>query len=320
MFRRTDRGLVPSIPVRTTGTIILVSLLALALTGCTPGSSKTSSSSKPLQTEDVEGADQDNQAGIGAPTVGISELEEPAHPIRYFPYIVKSGDMVGTIAKAFSLNQDSLISVNDIRNSRLLKIGQELLIPNQDGLVHRMAKGESLMNVAEAHELDIVTIRRVNELPPDFEPEAGTNIFLPGARLSRTDLQEINGDLFSWPVRGRLTSYYGYRNDPFTGRRQFHNGLDIAASWGTPLYTAMAGTVVGTGFDPVSGNYIVISHHSGYRSFYGHLDTIRVKTGQRLQAGQRIGDIGSTGLSTGSHVHFSVYKNGRTVNPLYLLR
>jgi murein DD-endopeptidase MepM/ murein hydrolase activator NlpD len=218
------------------------------------------------------------------------------------------------------LNQDSLISVNDIRNSRLLKIGQELLIPNQDGLAHTMAAGETLMEVAEAHELDIAAIRAVNEIPGALEPESGTRIFLPGARLSRTDLQEINGDLFAWPVRGRLTSYYGYRNDPFTGRRQFHNGLDIAASWGTPLYTAMAGRVAGTGFDPISGNYIVISHHSGYRTFYGHLDTIRVKTGQQLKAGQRIGDIGSTGLSTGSHVHFSVYKWGRTVNPLYLLR
>lgn len=319
MFRRSTMGGSPC-PFFRRALPVLLGTGVFILIACSAATQNTAGKAEDPTAQGNPDTEAGSAAGIGAPPLGISELEEPTHPIRYFPYVVKSGDMIGTIAKAFSLNQDSLISVNDIRNSRLLKIGQELLIPNQDGLAHTLAKGESLMDVAEAYELDIANILAVNELPQKFEPETGTRVFLPGARLSRTDLQEINGDLFAWPVRGRLTSYYGYRNDPFTGRRQFHNGLDIAAPWGSALHTAMAGKVAGTGFDPISGNYIVISHHSGYRTFYGHLDTIRVKTGQYLKAGQRIGDIGSTGLSTGSHVHFSVYKHGRTVNPLYLLR
>ncbi len=258
--------------------------------------------------------------GIGASSININELEELKLPVRFTLYTVVAGDMIGSLAKEHDLNTDSIISVNGIQNSRLLRIGQQLRIPNQDGILYTATATDTLLSIAEKNDVPLELFCAVNEVSPDTVISKGRKLFLPGLRLSRNTLQEINGDLFNWPVNGRLSSYYGYRRDPFTGVNQFHNGLDIAAPWGSALKAAMAGRVIGTGFDHVSGNYIIINHHSGYRSFYGHLSNIRVKTGDYVQLGQRIGDVGSTGYSTGSHVHFTVYKNGRTVNPLYLLR
>ncbi len=134
-------------------------------------------------------------------------------------------------------------------------------------------------------------------------------------------MQEINGDLFIWPVNNVITSSYGYRRDPFgSGRRLFHTGIDIRGGTGTPVKAAMSGRVSGVGYDRVLGNYVAINHHSGYRTIYAHLSVIRTRTGAYVGTGERIGDVGSTGLSTGAHLHFAVYKNGVTVNPRSLMK
>jgi murein DD-endopeptidase MepM/ murein hydrolase activator NlpD len=89
---------------------------------------------------------------------------------------------------------------------------------------------------------------------------------------------------------------------------------------GTPVRAAMSGRVSSVSYDAVLGNYIVVTHHSGYRTMYGHLSVARVKTGAYVGTGERIGDVGMTGQTTGPHVHFTVYKNGVTVNPRTLMR
>ena len=126
--------------------------------------------------------------------------------------------------------------------------------------------------------------------------------------------------LFIWPVTGRLTSPYGNRRSPLTGRRQFHTGIDISAPAGTPVRSAMSGRVITVSRDRVYGNYIVINHHSGFRTKYAHLSAASVRAGDYVETGQRIGDVGSTGLSTGPHLHFGVFINGATVNPRRFLR
>lgn len=274
-------------------------------------------------------------AGIGMPSPesGLSDLpaamgmagslnEEKTYlaprPLGLNPYKVAKGDTVGDIAKRFGLTQDTILSVNGIRNSRLIQIGQVLSIPNQDGILYVVRKDDTLESLAEKYEIAPEGIRVANGLSKG-EPRVGETLFLPEARLARVDLQEINGDLFKWPVRGYVSSRYGWRTSPFTGAKQFHSGLDIAAPHGTPLRAAMGGRVVATGYDVNSGNYVVIAHHSGYRTLYGHMDVIRVQVGETVQVGQRIGDVGSTGLSTGSHCHFTVFKNGATVNPINLV-
>ena len=235
-------------------------------------------------------------------------------------YLVKSGDNISTLAMTYGLNQGTIISVNKITNSRLLQIGQVLKIPNQDGVLHKVARGETLDSIAGKYNADKEEIKTANELFTE-NIVLGTDLFVPGARLDWSVLQEINGDLFIWPVRGAITSYYGWRRDPFgRSQRQFHSGIDIRGSTGTPVAAAMAGRVSAVGWDNVYGNYVIINHHSGYRTLYAHLSVIRTRTGANVGQGQRIGDVGNTGQSTGSHLHFTIYRNGVTINPISMLR
>jgi murein DD-endopeptidase MepM/ murein hydrolase activator NlpD len=251
----------------------------------------------------------------------ISVLESISKPqiLLYDTYSIQKNDFIGNLAEKFGLNEDTLISLNNIKNARLIQIGQVLRIPNQDGILYTIKTGDTLDAIAEKYKSDAVAIRYVNELFTD-EALLGTSVFIPGGRLDWMERQEINGDLFIWPVTGRITSNYGYREWPFGGGRQFHTGIDIGAGMGTPVRAAMTGRVSATGWDNVLGNYIMVNHHSGYRTVYGHLSVIRVRTGAYVGTGERIGDVGSTGMSTGPHLHFTVYKNGALMNPRILLK
>ncbi|MCL2265993.1 MAG: M23 family metallopeptidase [Treponema sp.] len=253
----------------------------------------------------------------------IATDEESLSKTRFLFYdyhLVQRGDNISGLAYNLGLNQDTIISINKITNSRLLQAGRVLKIPNQDGIIHTVRNNETLSSIAERYKADQEAIKTANELFSDFIAN-GTDLFVPGARLDWERLQEINGDLFIWPVNGALTSYYGWRRSPFNRNvRQFHNGIDIRGSIGTPVRAAMAGRVGAVGYDNVFGNYIIINHHSGYRTLYGHLSVIRTRTGAYVAQGERIGDVGNTGQSTGPHLHFTVYKNGATVNPRALMR
>jgi len=252
---------------------------------------------------------------------GIPEPEEFSRPhvLTFSSYTMEKGDIIGRIAIRTGLNEDSIISVNDIKNTRLMQIGQVIRIPNQDGIYYSVKSGETLETIAEKYNTTVAHIKTANELFSDTV-SVNTSLFIPGAKLDWTYRQEINGDLFIWPTSGRISSPYGYRIAPFAGVRMFHTGVDIAAPMGSPIKAAMAGRVTQVGNDESWGNFVVISHHSGYRTFYAHMSVVRVKEGAYVETGGRIGDVGSTGLSTGPHVHFTVYKNGVTVNPLSLMR
>jgi murein DD-endopeptidase MepM/ murein hydrolase activator NlpD len=272
------------------------------------------------------------EAGAGEPayaerllTEGLltEQLEAPDYSrprmLLYTAYTVAPGDIIGNIAKSYGLNDDTLLSLNNIRNARQVQIGRVLRIPNQDGIIHQVRAGESLEGIAERYRVEAAALCTVNELLSG-RVNPGTSIFIPGARLNYTELQEINGDLFARPVWGYISSAYGRRRNPFGGSMQFHSGMDLAAPMGTPVRAAMGGRVIEVGYNEVMGNFVLISHHSGYRTLYGHLSLALVRYGTRVQTGDRIGNVGSTGLSTGPHLHFTVYKNGRTVNPAALMR
>jgi murein DD-endopeptidase MepM/ murein hydrolase activator NlpD len=242
--------------------------------------------------------------------------------LLYDTYTIQRGDIIGDLAMAFGLNQDTLISINSIKNTRLLQIGQVLRVPNQDGIMYAVKAGDTLEAIAGKYNSDVEAIQVVNELFSDTTIP-GTELFIPGAYLDWMERQEINGDLFIWPASGRITSPYGYRAWPFGeggGGRQFHSGIDIGASMGSSVRAAMSGRVSVAGWDNILGNHVVISHHSGYRTLYAHMSAIRVKSGAYVGTGERIGDVGSTGLSTGPHLHFTVFKNGVTVNPRNYIR
>ena len=112
-----------------------------------------------------------------------------------------------------------------------------------------------------------------------------------------------------------ITSNFGWRRSPFTGMREFHNGLDISAKRGSPIIVTADGTVESTVFDRYLGNIITVRHEGRFRTAYGHMLTMSVKEGQKVTRGQIVGYMGSTGLSTGYHLHYTVTINGKDVNP-----
>ena len=118
-----------------------------------------------------------------------------------------------------------------------------------------------------------------------------------------------------WPVKGWLTSTFGYRSSPFTGRRELHQGLDIATRSGTPIIAPADGLVVFAGREGGFGNMIIIDHGYGITTRYGHCSSLDVKLGQKIKRGDIVARVGSTGRSTGPHVHYEVAVNGVSVNP-----
>ena len=113
----------------------------------------------------------------------------------------------------------------------------------------------------------------------------------------------------------RVTSGFGYRIHPIHGNTTFHYGVDLGGATGTRVNSFAAGTVSETGYNSVYGNYVLVSHPDGFASFYGHLHTISVSEGERVSMGQKIAAVGSTGLSTGPHLHFEMRRNGLVLDP-----
>ena len=250
------------------------------------------------------------------------EEYEDTSGLTYFAYRVKKGDMVGTIAEKFGVTQDTIISVNNIRQSRLIQIGQYLKIPSIPGILYTVKKdGEDINDIAERFEIAPEECAKVNNLDLQLASlKAGDQLFLPNAELDWVTRQEINGDLFKRPLKGGyyFSSYYGWRASPFTGKRTFHGGINMAARKGTAVYPALDGTVLETGYNSTYGNYIYIKHHSGYKTLYAHLSAINTKKGRFVYTNTVIGEVGSAGLSTGPHLHFSIYKNNVSINPMNL--
>ena len=122
-----------------------------------------------------------------------------------------------------------------------------------------------------------------------------------------------------WPTYGWLTGRFGGRPDPFTGERAFHQGLDISTTKGQPVYATANGTVESAAYSGEYGNLIVIRHDFGLSTRYGHLSKFHVRPGQSVKRGDVIGLVGSTGRSTGAHLHYEVLANGKLINPLPLL-
>ena len=127
--------------------------------------------------------------------------------------------------------------------------------------------------------------------------------------------KDLRGVPLGMPVWGRITSKYGYRRDPFNGRIEFHEGVDIKARWGTPVRATADGKVIFAGRKWGYGKAVIIKHKHGFRTLYGHLSKIKVKRGQRVKAGDIIGYVGSTGRSTGPHVHYEVWRYSKKQNP-----
>jgi murein DD-endopeptidase MepM/ murein hydrolase activator NlpD len=233
-------------------------------------------------------------------------------------YKVQSGESISQIAQRYKLNLDTVLSWNDVRDVRSIRPGTVLGIPNADGLKYTVRRGDSLERIARANGISLNAIVDWNQLPSSVI-SVGQALFLPGVHMRTNDLNRILGNLFIYPVRGKISSYFGNRPDPFTGVKRFHNGVDIVNAPGTAIGAAMAGTVEDVGFNNNYGYYVIL-RHPGFQTLYGHLRRYVVTRGQKVQQGEKIGELGTTGYSTGPHLHFSIFKNGEAVDPMAFLK
>jgi len=276
--------------------------------------------SKTVDISGVGGFESSSEAvAIQAPKNMLSEDSKETYPtLSYSVYRVKSGDMVGILAENFGITQDTIISVNNIRQTRTIHPGDYFRIPNIPGIIYTVREdGETIEKITKEYEVSAEKCAFVNETDISKALTAGTTLFIPDAELDWVTRQEINGDLFKRPIKAwyYISSYFGWRNSPFTGQRSYHSGIDMACSTGTSIYAALAGTVTTAGWSDTYGNYVIVRHHSGYKTLYAHMSKINVSVGQYVTTSSIIGKVGSTGLSTGPHLHFTVYKNGVAVNP-----
>ena len=246
-----------------------------------------------------------------------------SQPVTFQTYTVKSGDTISGITYKFGLtNISTLIAVNDIGNVRQLRSGQKLKIPSMDGLLYTVATNDTLEGLSTRYKVTVEDILDVNDLD-SVTLNKGQQLFIPGAKLDATSLQKAMGELFIWPLSGgyRISSRFGPRLDPFTGVPSSHTGIDLAIVQGTPIKAAMSGKIAVVGYTNVYGNYVIIDHENGYQTLYAHLQKpAPVTKGQRVAQGTKIGLVGNTGYSTGPHLHFTVYKNGKLIDPETVLK
>ena len=252
----------------------------------------------------------------------IAELpsSDEDNVLSYFAYRVKSGDTISEIASRYNITTDTIISVNNIKSSRSIPIGQYLKIPTMDGILYTVkASGETPETIAKKYSVSADKVAMANSLTENQSLTVGRTVFVAGAKMDRIALLEINGDLFKNPLHSSyyISSRFGWRVSPFdSSKRTYHGGIDMACPTGTPIYAASEGTVITAGWSNVYGNYVIVSHHSGYKTLYGHMSSILVTKGQYVYTTTKIGKVGSTGQSTGPHLHFTVYKNGNSIDPL----
>jgi murein DD-endopeptidase MepM/ murein hydrolase activator NlpD len=232
---------------------------------------------------------------------------------------VQAGETLSEIAGRYSLRLGTIIAFNGIADARSVSAGKTLSIPNADGLLYRVKRGDSLGKIATSYRVTPNALMDWNDLQSAVI-KPGDRLFVPGAALSDDEIGAVLGKLFIYPTTGELTSGFGNRMSPIYKQILFHNGIDLHNRTGTPVVASRAGRVVSVDMGhPVYGKTVILAHSGGYQTMYAHLDTILVRRGQTVSQGAQLGTMGSTGATTGPHLHFSVFKNSEPIDPLKVL-
>ena len=233
-------------------------------------------------------------------------------------YRVRRGDTMSGIAQRFGLSLDTVASLNRTAGMGVhrLDIGEMIRVPNQDGIYLAV---NDLDELCREHGVLPDTVLRTNDITRDQLAPA-MELFFPGVQHSGRELSLATGTAFGRPARtGWVSSRFGPRRDPFTGAWRQHRGVDIAAPHGTRVYSVQDGRVAAVGSNGVLGKYIIVAHFAGYSSLYAHLSRIYVSRDEGVNGGETIGAIGSTGRSTGPHLHFELRRGQLHLNPADLI-
>jgi murein DD-endopeptidase MepM/ murein hydrolase activator NlpD len=236
--------------------------------------------------------------------------EQLAEPLRLYSYTPADDEDIFRLAARCNIPYAGLATLNRIGHPS--SMGRELLLPSVPGVFLPETPNnelERLMASAREQNGGVTISLNRNGRTERF-------LFFPGSDFSNTERTYFLNSGFRFPlVTYRITSPFGIRPSPFTGKLQDHRGLDLAAPQGTAVYAAREGTVVELGNDPVYGNYIIVAHDDNWVSLYGHLSSITTKLKSAVTRESIIGKVGSTGQSTGPHLHFEVRKNGAAMDP-----
>jgi len=248
-----------------------------------------------------------------------SRPEETAEHLTVYQYAARQGDDLFSIAARCNIPYSALASLNRLDSPASLEAGTLLLLPSCPGIYIPSAPEsdlERLIGASRLGEQDSVELR--------IRAATGQQVFhfFPGADYTPTERAYfLNAGFFRFPLQSyRLTSPYGIRENPVTGNIRLHQGIDLAAPEGTEVYAAADGTVTEIGNDPVYGIYIVISHRDRWSSLYGHLQRVETVLRLNVKSGTLIGRVGTTGQSTGPHLHFELRQDGRALDPSGRLR
>lgn len=296
---------------------------------------KTSLKAPVPETSPVAGITEDENVGIASKNSNaiIKPDLVQTRPDKIIEYTVEPGDTSSTIAAKFSLKTSTLLWENGISQYSLIKPGQKLSILPIDGVTHTVEKGDTLKSIAKeynAEEEDIIKYNKIANdtiytdqllIIPDGEKKSITpstpttatsrlvsvsKIFAPTKTVTSSSSQLL------WPTTThRISQYYHWR----------HTGLDIDGEFGDLIWASEAGTVtlsqcVSYGY----GCYVIVDHGKGIQTLYAHFQKLYVKKGQSVTRGQVLGEMGSTGRSTGSHLHYEVRISGSRLNPLQYIR
>jgi murein DD-endopeptidase MepM/ murein hydrolase activator NlpD len=299
--------------IRTLGTACVLALLGTAAFGDYPRIQKLNSRDilfKQLQS--------DLQAYFQAESrlPGNDGVEFP--PLRLFSYRLAEGMDLLSLSARLNLPYDCIATLNGFDNPTAISTGMIVLIPNQPGIfvwdTPASTFQEIVASISENARVDPQPLRL------DMEGRLQEGGFYRGESFTPIERAYFLNILFRFPLPfGRLTSGYGMRDNPFTGDSEFHKGIDLAAPLGTEVFAARDGTVGLVGVDPVMGNMIILNHEAGYQTIYGHLAEIYVQLNDAVRSGMIIGAVGTTGYSTGPHLHFEIRRQGSSRDPSALL-
>ena len=245
--------------------------------------------------------------------------ESIAASLTIYTYTPREEDELFGIAARCSLPYGTLASLNRLSHAEDMAAGKALLLPSIPGIFVPETPASDLERLFYSTR----TTEGKYEWVVLSIPRGGKTerfMFIPGDDLTPTERIFFLNRGFHFPLRHfQVSSFYGPRVNPVTGKSGVHRGLDFAAPEGAEVYAVKDGKVIDSGEDPVLGKYIILSHENNWVSFYGHLSVINTVLLEELQSGSVIARVGSTGQSTGPHLHFELRQNGQTRDPLRLL-
>ncbi|MDL2229578.1 M23 family metallopeptidase [Treponema sp. OttesenSCG-928-L16] len=243
---------------------------------------------------------------------GISSPESLAEGFTLYSYTVREGDDFFSLAARCSLSHSALATLNRLPHPSSIENSGTILLPSVPGIFIPESPESDLEQLIAASRNGAEAIA----LTINIKGKQERFLFIPGEDFSQTERAFFLNIGFRFPLRTyRLTSTFGPRINPITGTLKVHEGLDLAAPEGTEVYAARGGIVTDIGEDPLLGTYIIIQHGESWASIYGHLSAVHTVLRSAVQSGILIGRVGSTGQSTGPHLHFELRQHGQAQDP-----